>query len=762
MSSQYITSWMEDMAEEERKKISCPHCGTTYQVPTILIGKTVVCKKCNESFIASESSPPNTPSQLGNLAVKYKLITPEQLTHALSIQAETEASGQPYPLENILLDKKMLSPQHLQLLHLTIDFMKACQVAKEFGKFAVEKGIVSQEQVQTALQKQAALFKEKKTIKYMKDLLVEDGAISKEDRDALVLELEATNKDAGTPSEQNDASPVKALDDTDDQAQGTPAEETEQDDSLLIEAIKEIKPHCDISVSEDRMTAVLSLKKTFPGASPETIHGLMANHNISFGIIDDAAIAAYLGADPLPEAPLEIAKGTAPETGTDGTLAYHFATNQKIGSIGAQGKIDFKDKGEVPYVHKGDLLVEKIPPQEGAPGKDVYGEPIPPDKPGDVKIRFGSGVELSEDALKAHAKADGQPKLSFGGRVSVMSDLEINGDVDLKSGHVDFEGNVKVTGTVQSGFRVKCAALTAKEIMSAEVFASGDVTTTGGIIGATIQAQGDVKAKYIKNANITTYGDIIVEKEVTDAKITASGTCRVTRGKILTAEISAKQGVEAIDIGTDVSSPCRLTVGVDEHIETEIARIESNLDPLIKKRSRFQKAIDKMDEEQHVVHQKIAEMAQVQDRSLVEQRSLQGKLDELALPADSEDRKKLEGAIKALGEKAVNADASLGELFDKQDKLTADTETAQDQISQLEEQIDELNHEREAITAWAKTQKAVPIVKVSGSLYQGTMIKTPRVKTVIKDTCRHAAIREVRLSDENAQNEWELKVQPLK
>jgi uncharacterized protein len=752
---------MENMTEEELKKIICPHCSTGYRVPFKIIGKTVACKKCGETFTACEPSPTLSPPRIGKLAVKYKLMSSEQLNSALSIQSAMAAKGKNASFETILLENKMLSSQHLQLLNLTMDFWEVSQVAKEFGAFAVEKGVVSQANVEKALQKQAVLFKESKTIKSMKDLLVEEGLLTNEDRDALVLELASAPKNAVDARKDGDLRvETPSLDEDNEDQEDSSAKETKDGNQSL--SIKEIEKQCEVTVAEDKMAAFLVLKKTFSGCTSEDIRPLLDAHNISFGVLDDAAIGDYLSADPHPDEPLEVAKGTPPGSGIDGTLTYHFSTNQKIGSIGAQGKIDFKEKGEVPFVHKGDLLLEKIPPKNGEPGTNVHGEPVPGDKPADVKIRVGSGTELSEDKLKAYAKADGQPKLSFGGRLSVMSDLDISGDVDLKTGHVDFEGNVKVTGTVQNGFRIKSTNLSAKEIMAAEVIASGDVTTTGGIIGATIHAQGNIKAKYIKNANITTYGDILVEKEITDATLSASGTCIVKRGKILATKISAKKGIEAVDIGTDVSSPCRLNIGMDEHIENEVARIEAKWAPLSDNRDTLQQSVENMTQQQQAIHNKIADMAQVQDRSLVAQREIQKKLEASSLPDDSEERQKLEGTIKALGEKATAADDTLGKLFDKQDKLAEDTEAAQDKISQLEEQIEELKHEKTAISDWAQTQKAIPVIKVSGAIFQGTMINAPHSKAVIKETSRHAAIREVMTSEPDEPPEWEVKVQPLK
>jgi uncharacterized protein (DUF342 family) len=453
-----------------------------------------------------------------------------------------------------------------------------------------------------------------------------------------------------------------------------------------------------------------------------------------------------------------VARGTPPQESRDASLQYHFATDRKVGTLGIHGEIDFKNKGEVPFVNQGDLLAEKTAAIPGIPGRDVFGNEITIPPPKDVKLLSGSGVDISEDRLKLYAKVEGQPKLSLGGRLSVVSDLVINGDVDLKTGHIDFEGDVKITGAIQSGFNVKGANVEAREIMGARVTASGDVIIAGGIIGAEIKTQGNIKAKYIKQATLSTFGDIEVQKEITDASINTSGACRLERGKILSSEISAKQGIEAKDIGSDMSTPCRLTVGVNDHIEAEVKGIQGAIERREDRLSKMNEQIASLETEEQKVHKEIADMAQVQDRSLVNQRSLKEKLAELP-EDDTETRSELEAAIADMGRKAEEAEGALGGLFDRQDAVTDRTEKVQREIELVKEDIYELKHELDAIRHWSKSQKKAATVKVSGTVVQGTIIGGPHTRTAIKEDARHVTIREVKNTDPDSAVEYEIKLQ---
>ncbi len=50
-------------AEQERTVVTCPNCRTSLSIRRIYIGRQVRCKQCDESFLASDSSPMIAPSR---------------------------------------------------------------------------------------------------------------------------------------------------------------------------------------------------------------------------------------------------------------------------------------------------------------------------------------------------------------------------------------------------------------------------------------------------------------------------------------------------------------------------------------------------------------------------------------------------------------------------------------------------------------------------------------------------------------------------
>ena len=516
----------------------------------------------------------------------------------------------------------------------------------------------------------------------------------------------------------------------------------------------------NLSVSENALTAYIRLRgDSPPSTSIKEVKDFLKQRRIIYGIVDDSLINGFFEDEALQKKGLKIAEGIPPKPGTDASVKYYFDIDHlKVGGAKAGGAVDFKDRGEIPHVKKGDLLAEKTPMIKGQPGIDVYGNPIPAPETRDMRLRCGGGAELAEDGLKVFAKTHGQPKCSFGGKISVFSEYKISGDVGLATGHIDFDGNVDVAGAVQDGFRVRGGSLKAKEILKADIEVTGDVRVSGGIIGARIRARGEVKAKYIENANIEVFGDVIAEKDIIGSEILASGACKVVRGKIISSMITAKQGIVAQDIGTQISKPCRLKAGAQDHIEKEVKGIHHALSRRRERLEELRSRRQALEQEELETHREMAELAQVQDRAMVEQRSLREETEDLRKKGKKEQLVQAENRVKELDAKIKTADEATNRLFDKQDQLLQDKTDIQKRIKNMEGEIEELNAEKQAIVEYARKQKRVPVVKAIGSILADTIISGAHSSMVLERTVRNVSVREVKITDPDSERKWEIRI----
>ena len=478
----------------------------------------------------------------------------------------------------------------------------------------------------------------------------------------------------------------------------------------------------EIIVSEDNLTAFLRITEApaAEGAVAE-IKQLLAAKGICHGVVPDETMETYL-ADPFEgKKELEIARGKGPVAGNDARIVYYFDTDPlKIGTVRHGGIIDYRDRGEIPQVRKGELLARKEPASPGTSGIDVFGKTLSPPHLKDVKIKCGKGAVKTGDGMKAHAALNGGATLSSDGKISVFPRLRIPGDVDLHSGHVKFDGDVDVAGSVQDGFRVEAGRLTAGDILRADITVSGDIVISGGIIGATIRGDGNLKARFIHRARIHLLGDVVVEKEIIDSDILTNGALLVPTGKVFNSRLCAKGGIEAGQIGSEESRACRLEVGEDVGAGAKIEHLRTVRKQKKKKMKQLHSVITKLERMSKRLQKKIDTLVQQEDYSA-----------ELCMSQQVR----------------VNA---------KRDEMSKKIEAFQDERETLKQDIAEIRE-------WSQSSGGNPSVKVEGTIYAHTIVKGSNTGTQLSRNLTRTIIKERSISPaEDRKQGWKLVAVPLK
>lgn len=720
-----------------------------------LAGKMVVCGKCRFKFTAplptdkSTTGTPHTkqnemnPKQdsfllVGNLAVKLGYITTDQLKKALELQREKKEQGMDSMLGEIFIEKGFMTQDQLDFVLSLQEMRQIRSLDRKFGEKVIDQGLASKEIIEEGLNTQKEIFFQEKRITLLGDILVEQGIITGAQRDDL-LRRQNRIRDEG---EDKGEAPY----DLGREAEAPP------------EGLQ-------ITVSEDKMTAFL--KVTTPEASSvsvDKVKQLLASEGICHGVIPDQDIARYIEQTPRPTDPLEIAVGTKPTQGQDGQIKYYFNTDPlKIGTVRKGGVIDFRDRGRLPQVKKGTLLARRVPGLPGEPGRDVFGKEVPPPKPKEAKIKSGKGVEKSEDGNKAHAGRDGAPMLSADGKIYVLSRLEIPGDVGLETGHVDFDGDIDIKGAVQDGFWVRGGRLSASEILRADVSASGDVVVAGGIIGATVRSDGSLKARYIHDARIHVLGDVVVEKEVIDSDIMTNGAFMIQEGKVFNSRISAKKGIQAFQIGSAKSKPCRLVVGIDEEAAARIKNLKRMKESKEKRQKKWQAAIKKLKAVSNNILKEVTELAYIADRGPLEQKRLQKEMESAKSAGDENRTAILKDKIAELGKRINTAEARTNVLMDQQGKVDAKISDLEQQIERLESEKLALAQDIEEIYEWSQSTGGTAEVKVKETIFSHTIVKGPRCSIKLKENLDRLIIAEKQVQEPETQKTiWKMVISSLK
>lgn len=334
----------------------------------------------------------------------------------------------------------------------------------------------------------------------------------------------------------------------------------------------------NIIVERDLLKAYLEVVPPAGGGNPcnmEMVKQALAEKNISYGISEDSIKEA------LEEEnwgyKILVAEGKAPVNGRDAKLIYKFPLpSERIGpKIDETGKVNYHDLGLIYNVKMGELLVEKIPGDDGIPGTSVLGTEIPAKKGKDIRLPRGSNTVADEDELNLYATIDGHVT-TVDNKVMVNPVLTIAGDVDYSTGDVDFVGNVSISGNINSGFKVNSGGDVEVRgfIEGAEVTAAGSIMVRGGITGCMktlIKARDSIYAHFVENSRLDAGRDVIVREAIMQSFIKAGGNIKVSdrRALIVGGTVQAGREVEAKVIGSRLATQTIVEVGVNPHLRDE-------------------------------------------------------------------------------------------------------------------------------------------------------------------------------------------------
>jgi len=610
---------------------------------------------------------------------------------------------------------------------------KSRNASSKLGMAAIKMGFATKEQIEQAVKEQERLSVQGKTV-LISDILIDKKILTKEQRDEIIDNKEAIKKQSA---------------DQDKESQHIKGAKKVQDDSGF-----------ELTITSDKIEAFISpLKADLPAVELSAIKGLLEKEGIKFGMIDDAQIAEYLASKPSKDKLWQIVQGKAPDPGRPPEIKYHFDTDPvKTATIDEDGNIDYKNRGEIPYVTVDDLLAEIISGEEGKPGKDIYGEiALPPVLP-PVEILHGAGVKKIEEGSKAVAEMNGRPEVLEDGTLKVSDELCIPGDVGIETGHIEFDGHIKVKGSVQEGYRVKGKSLWADEILNAQIEMTEDIEVAKGIIGANILTDGKIKARHVRDTIIDALGDVIIEREVSESTIEANGVFDIGRGTILGSSISAMRGIEAAEVGSHAATPSRLTVGVDNRLEKAITKINVQIAEKEKEKKRISLLLQEVKPLPKRLEDEIGVKAQEQDYTMVKGRTLKKTLESLQKSGDRDNLLKVVKIINAMNKKLENIGKDLDALLHKQEKAEEVITGHEKEIKHLDDEIEELQDDIKSLIELAKIRQSTAIVKVSGTIYDRTFIKGKNSSLTVKADVKHVLIQEMRATDEASNNEWVMSV----
>jgi uncharacterized protein (DUF342 family) len=309
-------------------------------------------------------------------------------------------------------------------------------------------------------------------------------------------------------------------------------------------------------------------------------HSLLTQYRVYHGINEERL--TELADKPIYREKIEVAEGIKPVNGRDAYIHYNFETDQTKIRLkeGANGKINFKELNIIKNVVQNQELAKKMPPEDGEDGKTVTGKILHAKAGSDIPLPLGSNVHVGPDGDTILADINGQVILA-NGKINVEPILNIEGDVNLKTGNIIFLGTVIISGNVEDSFSVKAAGNIEVKgtVGKAELDAEGDIIIYQGINGKSggkIRAGRSIWSRFIENANIEAGNMVVVTDGIINSQIDAlkSIVCQGKRANIMGGRLRAGEEINANVIGNPTSGTETICeVGFDPNSKGELERL---------------------------------------------------------------------------------------------------------------------------------------------------------------------------------------------
>jgi uncharacterized protein (DUF342 family) len=259
----------------------------------------------------------------------------------------------------------------------------------------------------------------------------------------------------------------------------------------------------------------------------------------------------------------KVAKGTKSIPGEDGSLKFHIDLDTKPKFIPDPDatKVNYRESMRTVFLEKGDCIAEIVPPTKGQEGKSVRGETIAATPGMPFKAVAGEGVEQKGNEFLADISGTPSEKA---GMIMVKQVYEIEGDVDLSVGNINFPGSVIIGGDVQDDFEIMAGGdvIVKGVVGAAKVRSQGNIQIFGGILGrdkAEIRSNGNIEALFVSNATLVSEKNIAITKDISQSQIFAG--IKVQCGaSIVGGRTVAILEVEAGELGNETGTKTNVEV----------------------------------------------------------------------------------------------------------------------------------------------------------------------------------------------------------
>jgi len=367
----------------------------------------------------------------------------------------------------------------------------------------------------------------------------------------------------------------------------------------LFEEGKRKYLHLHVTPTQVRFSIDVSILQTNYNITQEDILFILAEKAVVYGIdyelIKEILTMTAYGQEFI------IAAAKPPIAGSDAIVTEIIPIDPDAKPfLNDDGTADYKKWDNIRQVEKDEIICTRVPPTPGIPGTSVFGLPLSPTPGEDIALPIGMNTKAIDGETKLVATINGF-LYRQGRNICIGSIYIIKGDVNYKTGNIEYTGDVLIKGNVNTGFSVVADGNISIEgiVESAHIESKyGNIFLKSSVFGlnnASIIAHKNINAENIQDAKIKAQ-NLIVKGQIRSCQIEAENLSMPHNGQIVSTNIAFSGHLKCGNIGGKIESLNEFTL-----VENEREQYKEEL----AKQNEF---IQKLDKAIEVLEYKLASM----------------------------------------------------------------------------------------------------------------------------------------------------------
>jgi uncharacterized protein (DUF342 family) len=355
--------------------------------------------------------------------------------------------------------------------------------------------------------------------------------------------------------------------------------------------------HLQVTPIQVRFAIDVAILRTDYRITLNDILFLLAEKAVVYGI-DHDTIEEILSKDIYGQEFI-IATATPPIAGKDAVINEIVPIDPDAKPfLNEDGTADYKKWDNIRQIKQDEVICTRIPPTLGFPGISVFGHPLSPTPGEDYALPAGINTRAIDNETKLVASIDGF-LYRDGRNICVGGVYIIKGNVDFKTGNIEYFGDVLVWGNVIAGFSVVAEGNISIEglVESARIESrTGNVFLKGSVFGqnkANIIAAKNIHAENIQDSKLKAGQSIMVKGQVRNCKIETQNLEMPGTGQIINSSVFFSGHLKCGSIGGKIESLNEFTL-----VENERHQFREELKSVSEFLQKLNKAIEVLNDKQ--------------------------------------------------------------------------------------------------------------------------------------------------------------------